>query len=267
MSGTEPSIGDNDRIRATAETEQSGHAGARGTPLWYTTPSITGVNLHRILGSRLGVQRWARWRGRCVVRTRAGGVRGSRHPAPRCESAIGDSFGQRTANGIRCRPVAPPMPDPSSVTAVLQLRADTPLAWSRCLLDHGRRDDVAARAEQLRDSDDDHGQKQEGWGAVRRLPPPCRMRIAATRRPNDGDPMIWAVLVFLESRCGCCAIGIFTLIYRNNELRHRPGNVPVRRHLPGRSGGRVVMAFGSAMCSPSVAVQRRGRRACSTPGA
>lgn len=40
----EPTIGDNVRIRATAETEQSGHAGWTGTFYGFTTPSVTGIS-------------------------------------------------------------------------------------------------------------------------------------------------------------------------------------------------------------------------------
>jgi hypothetical protein len=40
---TEPTIGDNVRIRASAETERSGHAGWTGTFYGFTTPSVTGV--------------------------------------------------------------------------------------------------------------------------------------------------------------------------------------------------------------------------------
>ena len=40
----EPTIGDNVRIRTTAETQQSGHAGRAGTFYGFTTPSMTGVS-------------------------------------------------------------------------------------------------------------------------------------------------------------------------------------------------------------------------------
>jgi len=38
-------IGDNVRIRACAETEQSGHAGRTGTFYGFTAPSVTGVSV------------------------------------------------------------------------------------------------------------------------------------------------------------------------------------------------------------------------------
>jgi hypothetical protein len=46
--------------------------------------------------------------------------------------------------------------------------------------------------------------------------------------------MVWVILAALGVPLWLCAIGIFTLVYRNRELRHRPGNVPVRRRLPGK---------------------------------
>ena len=46
--------------------------------------------------------------------------------------------------------------------------------------------------------------------------------------------MIWALLAFVGVPLWLCAAGIFMLLYRNRGLRHRPGNVPVRRHLPGK---------------------------------
>ena len=46
--------------------------------------------------------------------------------------------------------------------------------------------------------------------------------------------MIWAVLAFIGVPLWLCAAGIFTLIFRNRALRHRPGNVPVRVHPPGK---------------------------------
>ena len=38
-----PTIGDNARIRSSAETERSGHAGRTGTFYGFTTPSATGI--------------------------------------------------------------------------------------------------------------------------------------------------------------------------------------------------------------------------------
>ena len=45
MDHIEPTIGDNVRIRVTAETEESGHAGRAGTFYGFTTPSVTGVTV------------------------------------------------------------------------------------------------------------------------------------------------------------------------------------------------------------------------------
>ena len=59
-----------------------------------------------------------------------------------------------------------------------------------------------------------------------------RTGVLASSRANDRT-MIWALLAFVGVPLGC-APGIFMLLYRNRGLRHRPGNVPVRRHLPGK---------------------------------
>ena len=40
--------------------------------------------------------------------------------------------------------------------------------------------------------------------------------------------MIWAVLVFVGVPAWLCALGIFTVIYRNRALRKRRGDIPVR---------------------------------------
>jgi hypothetical protein len=39
--------------------------------------------------------------------------------------------------------------------------------------------------------------------------------------------MIWAVLLFLGVPLWLCALGIFTVIYRNRALRKRRGNIRV----------------------------------------
>ena len=46
--------------------------------------------------------------------------------------------------------------------------------------------------------------------------------------------MIWALLALLGVPLWLCAIGILMIVYRNRELRHRAGNLPVRRHLSGK---------------------------------
>ena len=40
--------------------------------------------------------------------------------------------------------------------------------------------------------------------------------------------MIWALLVFVGVPLWLCALGIFTVIYRNRALRKRRGDIPVR---------------------------------------
>ena len=40
--------------------------------------------------------------------------------------------------------------------------------------------------------------------------------------------MIWALLVFVGVPLWLCAVGIFTVIYRNRALRKRRGDIPVR---------------------------------------
>lgn len=47
--------------------------------------------------------------------------------------------------------------------------------------------------------------------------------------------MIWAILIFLGVPLWVCAVGIFTVIYRNRALRNRPGDIPVRVLKPGRT--------------------------------
>lgn len=47
--------------------------------------------------------------------------------------------------------------------------------------------------------------------------------------------MIWALLVFVGVPLWLCALGIFTVIYRNSALRKRRGNIPVRVLNPGKT--------------------------------
>ena len=47
--------------------------------------------------------------------------------------------------------------------------------------------------------------------------------------------MIWAVLVFVGVPLWLCALGLFTVIYRNRALRKRRGDIPVRVRKPGKS--------------------------------
>ena len=47
--------------------------------------------------------------------------------------------------------------------------------------------------------------------------------------------MIWAILAILGVPLWLCAAGIWVLVLRNRALRHRPGNVKVRRRRTGKS--------------------------------
>ena len=47
--------------------------------------------------------------------------------------------------------------------------------------------------------------------------------------------MIWAVLVFVGVPLWLCALGVFTVIYRNRALRKRRGDIPVRVLRPGKT--------------------------------
>ena len=54
--------------------------------------------------------------------------------------------------------------------------------------------------------------------------------------------MIWAILLFVGVPLWFCALGVFTVIYRNRALRKRRGDIPVRvlragktRWLPGHA--------------------------------
>ena len=47
--------------------------------------------------------------------------------------------------------------------------------------------------------------------------------------------MIWAILAILGVPLWVCAAGISVLVMRNREIRHRPGNVKVRRRRQGKS--------------------------------
>ncbi|MCY1158382.1 MAG: hypothetical protein MOP51_1406 [Citricoccus sp.] len=40
--------------------------------------------------------------------------------------------------------------------------------------------------------------------------------------------MIWALLVFMGVPSWFCALGVFTVVYRNRVLRKRRGDIPVR---------------------------------------
>ena len=46
--------------------------------------------------------------------------------------------------------------------------------------------------------------------------------------------MIWAILATIGVPLWLCAIGILALVFRNRNLRTRPGNVPVRLLRPGK---------------------------------
>ena len=47
--------------------------------------------------------------------------------------------------------------------------------------------------------------------------------------------MIWAVLVFAGVPLRLCALGLFTVIYRNRALRERRGRHPRAVRKPGES--------------------------------
>ena len=47
--------------------------------------------------------------------------------------------------------------------------------------------------------------------------------------------MIWAILVFVGVPLWFCALGLFTLIYRNRALHKRLGSIPVRVLKPGKT--------------------------------
>ena len=47
--------------------------------------------------------------------------------------------------------------------------------------------------------------------------------------------MIWAILAILGVPLWLCAAGISVLVVRNRAIRHRPGNVKVRRRRQGKS--------------------------------
>jgi hypothetical protein len=54
--------------------------------------------------------------------------------------------------------------------------------------------------------------------------------------------MIWAILLCLGVPLWLCASGLTVLLLRNRTLRHRPGNMKVRRRLPGKT--RWVRGYG-----------------------
>jgi hypothetical protein len=47
--------------------------------------------------------------------------------------------------------------------------------------------------------------------------------------------MIWLILAVIGVPLWLCAAGVTVLVFRNRAIRHRPGNVKVRRRRPGRS--------------------------------
>jgi hypothetical protein len=47
--------------------------------------------------------------------------------------------------------------------------------------------------------------------------------------------MIWAILALLGVPLWLCAIAIGTVVVQNRKLRKRPGNVPVRVLIPGKT--------------------------------
>ena len=47
--------------------------------------------------------------------------------------------------------------------------------------------------------------------------------------------MIWVILAVLGVPLWLCAAGLTVLVWRNRAMRHRPGNVKVRRRRPGKS--------------------------------
>ncbi|MBG6225319.1 hypothetical protein IWX63_001891 [Arthrobacter sp. CAN_A2] len=52
--------------------------------------------------------------------------------------------------------------------------------------------------------------------------------LSPPARDDEGNEMIWALLAFLGVPLWLCALGLFTVIYRNRALRRRRGNIPVR---------------------------------------
>jgi hypothetical protein len=46
--------------------------------------------------------------------------------------------------------------------------------------------------------------------------------------------VIWAILAAIGVPLWLCAIGILALVFRNRNLRRRPGNIPVRVLRPGK---------------------------------
>jgi hypothetical protein len=84
---------------------------------------------------------------------------------------------------------------------------------------------------------------------------------------GEGTTMIWALLALLGVPLWLCAAGLSILLVRNRALRHRPGNVKVRRRRPGKSRWRrgygvwvhdVFAASGCTMSSRTVAALRHG---------
>ena len=50
----------------------------------------------------------------------------------------------------------------------------------------------------------------------------------------DDDGMIWAILALLGVPLWLCALGIFSVVYRNRMLRNRAGDMPVRVKSAGK---------------------------------
>jgi hypothetical protein len=46
--------------------------------------------------------------------------------------------------------------------------------------------------------------------------------------------VIWIILAALGVPLWLCALAVLAILYRNRELRHRPGNVPVRLRHPSK---------------------------------
>ena len=72
--------------------------------------------------------------------------------------------------------------------------------------------------------------------------------------------MIWAILALLGVPLWLCALGILSLVMRNRQLPKRLGDMLVRVHGLGRSGGPAVTRSGSRTSSPSAGVRQPGAR-------
>ena len=47
--------------------------------------------------------------------------------------------------------------------------------------------------------------------------------------------MIWVILAAIGVPLWLCALALTTMVFRNRSLRKRPGNVPVRIRMPGKT--------------------------------